>query len=46
MFVLILTNEGIVQWPIGDQCEGTAEYGFLEPLVESRPVNFPAGPPV
>jgi len=38
----LLTNEGIVQWPIRDQCDGTAEYGLLEPLVESRLVNFPA----
>jgi hypothetical protein len=28
--------------PMRDQYDGTAEYGFLEPLVESWPVNFPA----
>jgi hypothetical protein len=28
--------------PMRDQYDGTAEYGFLEPLVDSWPVNFPA----
>jgi hypothetical protein len=37
-----LANESLVQWAMRDQYDGTAEYGLLQPLVDSWPVNFPA----